>query len=121
LGSDASAVSNAGFGRGYCSSVTAKSHLANGGGAKPFGLINTGAWAHRKKSGSNYLYLDLHCEFIGTPAKPREWGQNDSPAFSADLTKYEKKPTWNKWIKGYDARDRKVKNLPGHETPDLAN
>jgi type II secretory pathway pseudopilin PulG len=119
LGSDASAVSNAGFGRGYFSSLTAKSHLANGGGAKPFDVIDSGPWAHRKKSGSNYLYLDLHCEFIDTPAKPREWGKVDSPAFSADLSKYEKNPTWNKWIKGYDSRDRRVKNLPGHETPSL--
>jgi len=109
------AVSKEGFGRAYFSVVDADGHFANGSGMKAFNIINSGPWAHRKRSGSNYLYLDLHCEFIDRPAKPC---RQDS-LFNILSKIPDRSKTWNRWLNGFDARDTKIKELPGYATPDL--
>ena len=106
-------VIDTGFGKAWFSVMDANLHLSNGAGGAAFGALDTGAWAHRKKSGSNYLFLDLHNEFINTPAKPLD-DVSDNFNSVGDFT--EKYPTWNKYIKGFDARDRKIKENPNFTT-----
>ena len=109
-------IVDTGFGKSYFSVNDANLHLSNGTGGAAFGAIDTGAWAHRKKSGSNYLFIDLHNEFIDTPAKPIDDVSNNYYSTGDFTVKY---PTWNRYIKGFDARDRKIKENTNFLTPDL--
>ena len=109
-------IVDTGFGKSYFSVNDANLHLSNGTGGAAFGAIDTGAWAHRKKSGSNYLFIDLHNEFIGTPAKPIDEVSDNYNSLNDFKVKY---PTWNKYIKGFDARNRKIKENPNFITHGL--
>ena len=119
LGTGPDMKRDTGFGKSYFSLVDANMHLSNGTGCKPFGIIDTGAWAHRKKSGSNYLFIDLHNEFINTPAKPIESSEISTSYFYSLNDFTVKYPTWNKYIKGFDARNRKIKDNTNFSTPNL--